>query len=77
MTEQSYLVEVREVHVSTRRIVASSPSEAILKVSDGEGEELLCEYSHTEDTDTWSVKLESEYPASIKAKIKEMLQGRV
>ena len=50
-----YYVQVREVHVSTREIVADSPEDALEKVKDGEGDEITCEYSHTLDDDTWSI----------------------
>ncbi len=50
-----YCVLVREVHVSTMEIEAANPIEAIQKVKDGQGEEVICEYSHTLDPDTWSV----------------------
>lgn len=49
-------VLIREVHVSTREIEADSPEEAIRLVEEGEGDEVMCEYSHTLDPDTWTVE---------------------
>jgi predicted transcriptional regulator YheO len=51
-----YRVGVREVHVSTREIDAESPEEALDKVQEDEGEEVMCEYSHTLDRDVWTVE---------------------
>ena len=51
-----YFVGKREVHVSTMEINADTPEEALLKVWDGDGEEVMCEYSHTLDSDSWSVE---------------------
>lgn len=51
-----YLVEVREVHVSTIEVDASTQAEAVERVANGEGEEILCEYSHTLDKDLWTVE---------------------
>lgn len=59
-------VLVREVHVSTMLIEADTAQEALDTAS--EGDELDCEYSHTLDTDTWSVEdtegneLREQYP---------------
>lgn len=53
---KKYLVAIREVHVSHREIEADSPDDAIEKVFYGDGEEVLCEYSHTLDSDTWTVE---------------------
>ena len=50
-----FVVNIREVHVSSREIEAESAEEALRLVKDGEGEEILCEYSHTLDEDTWTV----------------------
>lgn len=50
-----YTVLVREVHVSHMVVEADSPKEAIKKIKDGDGDEALCEYSHTLDSETWSV----------------------
>lgn len=53
-TKQKFLVLVHEVHVSTIEVEAESIEEAINNASSGE--ELICEYSHTLHTDTWSVE---------------------
>lgn len=54
-----FLVEVREVHVSTIEVEAENKAEAISKVKDGEGE-VISECCHTVESDTWNV---SEKPA--------------
>jgi len=51
-----YNVGVREVFVSTREVWASSEEEAISFVRDGASEEIMCEYSHTLDTDFWTIE---------------------
>lgn len=53
---KKYIVTVKEVHNQDVEIRAKNEQEAIKKVSEGEGEELTLEYSHTLDTDTWTVK---------------------
>ena len=55
-----FLVEVREVHVSTRVVEADDAEAAVKAVEGGEGDEVACEYSHTLDTDTWTVEEEEE-----------------
>jgi hypothetical protein len=53
-----YLVEVREVHISLRRVWAENEAEAL---HDGAGgEELTLEYSHTLDQDTFTVELDTD-----------------
>jgi hypothetical protein len=51
-----FLVGVREVHVSTVEVEAESPEEAMRLVQDGDGEEIMREYSHTLDPDLWTVE---------------------
>ena len=51
-----YRVGVQEVHVSTIVIEAASKNEALQLVSDGEGDELILEYSHTLDENLWSAE---------------------
>ena len=51
-----FAVAVREVHVSLMVVEADTMDEAVSRVEDGEGEEILCEYGHTLGTDTWSVQ---------------------
>jgi hypothetical protein len=53
---KKYHVHVCEVHVSTREIWASSSDAAIERVSRGEGDEVMCEYSHTMSQDTWDTE---------------------
>ena len=52
--EKVFVVGIREVHVSHRRVVATSPEAAIEKA--GDAEELFCEYSHTLESDLWTVE---------------------
>jgi len=61
LSTKTYLVGVREVHVQQVRVNAKSGAEAIKKVADGEGDYLddMLEYSHTSDTDTWTVEEEN------------------
>ena len=51
-----YYVLVREVHVSYRRVEASSPEEAKKVAQEGGGEDSHLEYSHTLDPETWTVE---------------------
>ena len=44
-----YLVQRREIHVSTLRIEADSPEDAAQRVQDGEGDEVTLEYRETVD----------------------------
>lgn len=61
-----YIVMVREVHVSHRRIgipeELASPEAAIREVARGDGDETYCEYSHTLDPDTWTVEEDTDPP---------------
>ena len=50
-----YLVDIPEVHISTREVFASSPEEA-LKIAGHEGEELSLKYDYSLDTDKWTVE---------------------
>ena len=59
-----YYVNIREVHISSRLVEANSEKEALDHIVNGitDGEEILCEYSHTLHPDTWTVdKEECEY----------------
>lgn len=51
----TYIISVREVHVSHRQVEASSPKEALEILRDGGDEELYMEYSHQLDENTWGV----------------------
>lgn len=53
-----FKVFVREIHVQQVNIEAASEKEAIQKVADGDGEytDNTLEYSHSCDTDTWTVE---------------------
>ena len=61
MSKKPFLIGVREVHVSHRRIYAETPEEALDLYVNGEkeGEEIFCEYSHTLDPDTFTVEPET------------------
>ena len=55
---KTFNVFVREVHIQTVKVTAKNEKEAISKVKDGEGDYIdgALEYSHTLDSDTWSVE---------------------
>lgn len=54
---QYFIVGVREVHVSYRKVAATSSDEAMDKAKDLDGsDELSIEYSHTLDKQHWSVE---------------------
>jgi len=53
----TYFVQVREVHVTTTEIEAESPQDAAHKVvRDGEGDEVIFEFSHYLDVKTYTVE---------------------
>ncbi len=53
-----FIVYVREVHVQAMEVRADTPEEAKKLVEAGEGDALddCLEYSHTLDSDTWTVE---------------------
>jgi len=55
-----FIVRVREVHVSHRKVEAETACAAFnkcVKGDDDDGvEEILCEYSHTLNSDMWDVE---------------------
>lgn len=53
---KEFIVLKREVNIVAVKIKADNREEAIQKVSEHQGEECSTEYSHTLDTDTWSVE---------------------
>ena len=57
---KSFIVELREVHVSSRLVQAESAEDALDRVLNGEGDEFLCEYSHTMDRDNHEVREATE-----------------
>lgn len=59
---KKYIVNIREVHLQPIEIEAESPEEAIRLVQDGDGEGDYTngEYSHTLDSDTWTVEEKKE-----------------
>ena len=52
---KKYIVQVREVHVSSMEVEADSAEEAKTLVAEGGGDEIICEFSHGLDLDTWTV----------------------
>ena len=58
--KKAFIVGVREVHVQPYRVMAETPEEAVRLVTGGDGDILDAdfEYSHSLDTDTWTVKEE-------------------
>jgi len=55
--KKPFVVLVREVHVSSRVVYATSPENAIEAVNNEEDEEeIACEYSHTLDPNTWTAR---------------------
>lgn len=56
---KTYIVGIREVHVSYRRVVADSVESAKDEAA-GNGEEISLEYSHTLDSDLWSVEEDTD-----------------
>ena len=59
---ETYIVNVREVHIQPVEVEASSEEEAIQEVKDGEGEYMddLLKYSHTLNSDTWTVEKQGD-----------------
>lgn len=51
-----FLVLMREVHVSYRKVEASTYEEAIKKAANLEGDLVHTEYSHTMPTEHWTVE---------------------
>ena len=58
MSKKKFYVGIREVHVSTRMVEADTAEEAMALIVDGveDGDEVICEYSHTLDPETWTVE---------------------
>lgn len=59
---KSYIVYVREVHVQGYRVKAENEEQAKDEVREGKGDllESYFEYSHTLDSDTWTVEEEKK-----------------
>jgi len=55
---KKYIVTIREVWKQGVEIEATNPEEAIERVLDGEGDQIesLLEYSHTLDSETWTIE---------------------
>ena len=53
---KTYIVGIREVHVNLVEVEAESPEEATAAAADGAGDYLDLEFSHTLDTDEWTVE---------------------
>lgn len=55
---RSFIVNLREVHIQPVKIKAKNEQDAIKKVKQGQGDYLegMLEYSHTLDSDTWTIE---------------------
>jgi hypothetical protein len=62
---KNFIVSVREVHIQPYFVEAEDEKDAIKKVEDGEGEivDADFEYSHSLDSNTWTVE-EDKQPAN-------------
>lgn len=60
-----YIVSIREVHISHRKVKANSEEEAIAKAEE-EGQEIFCEFSHNINPDMWTVEKISKVENSSK-----------
>ena len=56
MSNKTFNVLIREVHVLTRQVKAPTEEEALRLAHDGEGEELMVEYSHTLGKDETTIE---------------------
>ncbi len=56
MKKKLFIVGVREVHISSRQIEAVDETEAVNKISQGEGKEIMCEYPHNLCSNNWTVE---------------------
>ena len=54
--KKKYIVGIREVHVSSREVEAENPEEAINIAKKDLGTEVMVEYSHTMEENTWTVE---------------------
>ena len=54
--KKKYIVGIREVHVSHREVEADSPEEAINIAKRDLDTEVMLEYSHTMEENTWTVE---------------------
>jgi hypothetical protein len=52
---KTFIVEIREVHISSREVKAEDHNDAVARVENGEGVEVDLEYSDTKHKSTWSV----------------------
>ena len=57
-----YYIGIREVHVSTVFVEADSEEEALDNAANGEGEEVVLEYSHTMDREHFTVEEDERKP---------------
>ncbi len=60
MVKKKFVVTIREVYIQPYKVKAKNEDEAIDIVRNGGGElwEDMFEYSHTLDSDSWTVSLE-------------------
>lgn len=54
----NFIVGVREVHIQNIKISAKNRKNAIKKVEDGEGTLIDMGYSHTLESNTWTISKE-------------------
>ena len=54
--KKEYIVGIREVHVSSRKVLADNPDHAKELAVDNLATEIMLEFSHALDTDTWTVE---------------------
>jgi hypothetical protein len=54
--KKKYIVGIREVHISQREVEASSPEEAVNIAKRDFDTEVMFEYSHTLEENTWTVE---------------------
>ncbi len=54
--KKKYIVGIREVHVSSREVWANSPEEAKEIAAENLDTEVMVEFSHALDSDTWTVE---------------------
>ncbi len=54
--KKKYIVGIREVHVSSREVWANSPEDAKEIAGEDLDTEVMLEFSHVLDSDTWTVE---------------------
>ncbi len=54
--KKEYIVGIREVHVSSRKVLAENPEEAKEIAAENLDTEIMVEYSHTLNRNTWTTE---------------------